>query len=97
MAVCWAEKTLPGDPSVPIRPPQQCCALQGPLVLLVMAGEMQRGTSSMSWWMANPFLGGLGYLTYKPGITPALAETTTCRPLLSSLWINSKQEKNSLG
>lgn len=62
-----------------------------------MPEEMRRGTSSMSWWMADPFPRSLGYFTSEPEVTPALAETKTGRPLRSTLWISSRWGRNSLG
>lgn len=99
---------LPGDPSgleganSPIMlgfpmPPRQRRVLHGPKVLPAMPGEMNGGTSSMSWGMANPFLQRTGYLTCELGVTPALPRTKTYRALLSTLRINSRRVKNSPG
>lgn len=53
----------------------------------------------MSWWLAYPFLRKPGCLIYDlgvtPGVTPVSVETKTYRPPQSTLWINSKWEKNS--
>lgn len=50
--------------------------------------ELVCGVSIPSW--ETP-----GYLIYELGVTPVLVETKPCRPPLSTLWINSKWEKNS--
>jgi len=76
--------------------PRQRRVLRGPAVLPVTPGEKQGGTSSTGWWVANPFPRRRGYFAYKSGVTSALAETKTCRRLISTLQIESKWD-NSLG
>lgn len=49
----------------------------------------------MSWGLALPFLRKPGCLIYDLGVTPVLVETKSYRPPHSTVWINSKWEKNS--
>lgn len=83
-------------------------ASRGLLNSTVSSSSLSMSTSQTCWerhregpaaragaWHIHPFLRKPGCLIDNPGVTPVLVETTTYRPSLGTLRINSKWEKNS--